>query len=62
MILLFRRFFESDSLPHLSDSEVAQCEGLLTSEECAKAINTFQNDKTPARTALLWNFTDTFGT
>ena len=44
---VFSSLFESDSLPHLGDSEVAQCEGLLTSEECAKAINTFQNDKTP---------------
>ena len=31
----------------LTEFEADQCEGILTLEECAKAISSFQNDKTP---------------
>ena len=31
----------------LTEFEADQCEGLLTLEECAKAISSFQNNKTP---------------
>ena len=43
----FTSFFESESLVSLNESESDQCEGLLTLEECAKAISSFKNDKTP---------------
>ena len=43
----FASFFESVGLTLLNKSEADQCEGLLTIEECAKAISNFQNDKTP---------------
>ena len=43
----FASLFESVGLTFLNDGEADQCEGLLTLEECAKAISNFQNDKTP---------------
>ena len=43
----FASFFESEGLTFLNNLEADQCEGLLTLEECAKAISSFQNDKTP---------------
>ena len=43
----FTSFFEYESLVSLNESESDQCEGLLTLEECAKAISSFKNDKTP---------------
>ena len=43
----FAFFFESEGLTSLNNVEAEQCEGMLTLEECAKAISNFQNDKTP---------------
>ena len=43
----FASLFESEGLTPLDSCEADQCEGLLTLDECAKAICSFQNDKTP---------------
>lgn len=43
----FASFFESEGLTFLNNLDAEQCEGLLTLEECAKAVSNFQNDKTP---------------
>ena len=40
----FASLFESEGLTFLANIEADQCEGLLTLEECAKAISSFQND------------------
>ena len=43
----FCTVLESEGLPFLDNAEANKCEGLLTLGECAKAISSFYNDKTP---------------
>ena len=52
----FASFFESVGLTFLNKGEADQCEGLLTLEECAKAISNFKT------TASLFSFIVVFGT
>ena len=58
----FASFFESVGLTFLTKGEADQCEGLLTLEECAKAISNFQNDKTPGCDGFTVEFYRRFGT
>ena len=57
----FASFFESVGLTFLNKGEADQCEGLLTLEECAKAISNFQNDKTPGSDGFTVEFYRRFG-
>ena len=52
----FCTVFESEGLTFLDNVEANQCEGLLTLEECAKVIGSFQNDKTPGPEGLTVEF------
>ena len=52
----FASFFESVGLAFLNKSEADQCQGLLTLEECAKAVSNFQNDKTPGSDGFTVDF------
>ena len=58
----FVSFFESERLIPLTDFEADQCEGLLSLEECAKAISGFQSDKHLDPTALPPSFIVVLGT
>ena len=49
-------FFQSEKLKRLNREEVDTCEGLLSVEECAKALSKFKNNKTPGSNGLTVEF------
>ena len=52
-----KHFFESADLKTLDNEEAERCEGLITiTEECADALNKFQNNKTPGSDGLTIEF------
>ena len=42
--------------PRLTDEEQKDCEGMISLEECHKALKTFKNNKSPGMMAFKLNF------
>ena len=47
-----KSFFNNLNMPHLSDEQRQSCEGGITTEECEKIIETFQNNKSPGNDGI----------
>jgi hypothetical protein len=49
-------FFPDDAeIPKLKENEKESCEGMISEEECVKAIKSMQNGKSPGTTRLFFN-------
>ena len=46
------RFLGQASIPKLFEEERLSCEGRITIEECVKALDTFENGKTPGNDGI----------
>ena len=53
-------FLGQPSIPKLSEEERLSCEGRITIEECVKALDTFENGKTPGNDGIPAEFYKTF--
>ena len=53
--------FFDDSIDELNEIDKQTCEGLLTENECAKALKDMKNSKSPGSDELQSNFTKCFG-
>ena len=53
-------FLGQSSIPKLSEEERLSCEGRITIEECVKAMDTFENGKTPGNDGIPTEFYKTF--
>ena len=51
---------DCQSIPKLPEEERLSCEGRVTIEECVKALNTFENGKTPGNDGIPIEFYKTF--
>ena len=55
----FDSFFKKLNIPKLSEEQRTSCEGLISKEECKKAIEMFENGKTPGNDGIpnkkLWD-------
>ena len=49
---LFDSFFNTLNIPKLSEEQRTSCEGLISKEECKKAIEMFENGKTPGNDGI----------
>lgn len=45
-------FLKSLNIPQLSDEQKKSCEDEITSEECRKILETFQNNKSPGNDGI----------
>ena len=52
--------FGQPCIPKLPEEERLSCEGRVTIEECVKALNTFENGKTPGNDGIPIEFYKTF--
>ena len=57
---ILEHFLGQDSIPQLPEVERLSCEGRITIEECVKALNTFENGKTPGNNGIPTEFYKTF--
>jgi len=48
------------NIPSLTEQQMLSCKGKITSEECAKVLETFQHNKTPGNDRILIEFYKTF--
>jgi len=55
------QFLSGVGIPKLSEKERLSCEGQITIEECVKALDTFENGKTPGNDQMPAEFYKTFG-
>ena len=51
---------QPSSIPKLPEEERLSCEGRITIEECVKALDTFENGKTPGNDGIPTGFYKTF--
>ena len=54
------QFLRNPNIPVLSVEERLSCEGEITTEECVKALDTFDNGKTPGNDGIPVEFYKTF--
>ena len=54
------QFFSEVDIPKLSEEERLSCEGQIATEECVKALDTFENGKTPGNDGIPVEFYKTF--
>ena len=54
------QFFSEVDIPNLSEEERLSCEGQIATEECVKALDTFENGKTPGNYGIPVEFYKTF--
>ena len=54
-------FLNSLNIPRLTDEQKLSCEGSITEEECVKALQSFQGNKTPGNDGLPIEFIVKFG-
>jgi len=45
-------FFKKLNIPKLNEEQKTSCEGLISKEECKKAIEMFENGKTPGNDGI----------
>ena len=57
---MLEHFLGQDSIPKLPEEERLSCEGRITIEECVKALDTFENGKTPGNDGIPTEFYKTF--
>ena len=57
---VLEHFLGQPSIPKLSEEERLSCEGRITIEECVKALDTFENGKTPGNDGTPIEFYKTF--
>ena len=57
---MLEHFLDQPSIPKLSEEERLSCEGRITIEECVKALDTFENGKTPGNDGIPIEFYKTF--
>ena len=57
---LLEHFLGQASIPNLAEEERLSCEGRITIEECVKALDTFENGKTPGNGGIPTEFYKTF--
>ena len=48
----FDSFLKKLNVPKLNEEQRTSCEGLLSKEECKKAIEVFENGKTPGKDGI----------
>ena len=53
-------FLNNLNIPSLTEQQMLSCEGKITSEECAKVLETFQPNKTPGNNGIPTEFYKTF--
>jgi len=53
-------FLNNLNIPSLTEQQMLSCEGKITSEECAKVLETFQPNKTPGNDGIPIEFYKTF--
>jgi len=53
-------FLNNLNIPSLTEQQMLSCEGKITSEECAKVLETFQSNKTPGNDGIPIEFYKTF--
>ena len=57
---MLEHFLGQPSIPKLQEEERLSCEGRITIEECVKALDTFENEKTPGNDGIPTAFNKTF--
>ena len=57
---MFKHFHCKADIPKLTEEEKLSCEGRIISEECVKALDTFENGKTPGNDGIPVEFYKTF--
>ena len=57
---MLEHFLGQSSIPKLPEEERLSCEGRITIEECVKALDTFENGRTPGNDGIPTEFYKTF--
>ena len=57
---MFKHFHCKADIPKLTEEEKLSCEGRIISEEYVKALDTFENGKTPGNDGIPVEFCKTF--